>query len=434
MPPSDYDKTKTADVSTASGNPTVSKAQPVLVSDGDDSTTGTGDAIIDFAGVSDAQDIAVYDTNDNLLNYEIESLDTTSGTGVLWVYNSWVRDGTTQIKLAYGSNSANTDRQNPTATYTSEYDNVQHFNDDPLTATDSTNNNIDGNINGATSSTNSQFAKTASFDGIDDTIDFPNYTTPTGANNALTISGWFYIDSDNSDTDIQTFWRWGSGGIQIYQPSDDALTFNSSGIDPSEFGSIPIQEWLHIVVVLENTGSGTNIEIFVDGASVGTATKNLSFDYTHLKIAGNFGGRNLGGDVDEFKVFNTGLSQSSVEAEYDASPKAGQTFFNWNAAQNTSSGQTFSKTTTESATVSDDTLITAGLSVDESVSTSDSTTSTASFTRSFTNTVDASDTFTASRVLTALANETASVSDSSSVTVSYTRDQFPQLILLMQNY
>jgi len=75
-----------------------------------DSKTGNGDIVIDFSNVSDAQDIAVYDQNGNLLDYEIEDLDTTNETGVLWAYNNWVRDDSTQAQIAYGNNSANTDR------------------------------------------------------------------------------------------------------------------------------------------------------------------------------------------------------------------------------------------------------------------------------------------------------------------------------------
>jgi len=50
----------------------------------DESKTGTGDIVIDFTNISDAQDIAVYDQNGNLLDYEIESLDTAAETGVIW--------------------------------------------------------------------------------------------------------------------------------------------------------------------------------------------------------------------------------------------------------------------------------------------------------------------------------------------------------------
>jgi len=85
--------------------------------DSSEDDTGNGDIVIDFSNVADAQDVAVYDQNGNLLDYEIESLDTSAETGVLWAYNSWVRDGTTQAQLAYGNNSANTDRQNVTGTW-----------------------------------------------------------------------------------------------------------------------------------------------------------------------------------------------------------------------------------------------------------------------------------------------------------------------------
>jgi hypothetical protein len=80
-------------------------------------TDAGGDVFVDFTNISDAQDIALYDQKGNLLDYEVESLDTFNETGVLWAYNSWVRDGSEQAQLAYGKNTANTDRQNPSLTW-----------------------------------------------------------------------------------------------------------------------------------------------------------------------------------------------------------------------------------------------------------------------------------------------------------------------------
>jgi len=421
MPVGDYDRTKTADVSTASGNPTVDKAQPVIVSDGDDSTTGTGDAIIDFSGISDAQDIAVYDTNDNLLDYEIESLDTTAGTGVLWVYGSWTRDDTTQIKLAYGNNAANTDRQNQTGTWTNTGQNTvtaHHFNNNPITGFNSVNQST-GTVTG-TSSTSGQLDGAGDFDGSDDNI---RATVQPGAGSQTAVC-LINLDSNQSafDSDfIATFDSNFNSGFSL-GTRDDKFTFTIVGANRvNSITSVSTGNWVHLVGTYRD--GTTQTELWRDSSSQGTNTKSGTISPSNnVTFSQDFSGRQFDGKLDAARVFDKAVNQDWVQADYDAIPVGGQTFFSWNAASGGTGGTTFIETTTESASVSDDTLVTAGLSVDESVSTSDSTTSTASFTRSFTNTVNASDTFSVSRVLTALANETVSVSDSSSVTVSYTRD------------
>jgi len=149
-----FNRKKKVDVDSVSGSPTVSKAQPIIISGGDDSTTGNGDVVIDFSNITDERDISVFDENGNLLDYEVQSFDTTNETAVLWVYNDWVRDGTTQAQIAYGSNQANTDHQNTTGTWNHNDQNtalVQHFEGDPIQATDSSSNNNDGNVNGVSS-------------------------------------------------------------------------------------------------------------------------------------------------------------------------------------------------------------------------------------------------------------------------------------------
>lgn len=348
-----------------------------------DSETGTGDIVLDWTNISSASDIAVYDSNGNLLPYEIESFDATAETATLWAYNSWTRDDTVQASVVYGDGPASSE-ENVTGTWSNTGQNavmVQHLQDDPLTATDSTSNNNDGTVNGAVSTTG-QFDGAGSFDGTDDTIDFSTYTTPTDSGNStIAISGWYYLDQLASNKgSTQTFFRWGSSGIQIYQRNlnpDDELAFNAAGINQQLFGTIPAQEWLHIVVVLKNTGTQNSydLEIFLNGQSLGTSQDlSLSFDYTHLKIGDNFSQEDyLQGDTDEFKVFNSSISQEDIQAEYDASPKAGQVYFSQQSAE-TTQDTNLGPTATASATGAGETISITGST------TADTTTSTATAT------------------------------------------------------
>src|SRR6056297_888275 len=100
----DFEKYKKLDVRSVSGTPTISKAVPLKITSGDDSTTGTGEIVLDWTNIASEADIGIYDENDNLLDYYFESFDTTSGSeaAIIWVYRAWDQDGTTQLQIAYG--------------------------------------------------------------------------------------------------------------------------------------------------------------------------------------------------------------------------------------------------------------------------------------------------------------------------------------------
>lgn len=341
----DYNKVKKLDVDSVSGTPTVDKAVPIICVDGDDSTTGNGDIVIDFTNIADAQDIAVYDQNDNLLDYEIEELDTTNNTAVLWVYDSWVRDGTTQAQVAYGSNSANTDRQNVTGTWGNtgqNMDMVQHWQESPLSGTDSTSNNNDLTINGATSTTG-EFDGGANFDGTDD-----NATGPNDIVNTSTWTATFWLNSDVADGADTYSWyiqqeESGTGdnvnSLWVSNEAFENAQFVFSDGDSDRFqlfdeSLIRGQGWV-LVTVTFDSGSVT---AYVNGTQEGTASgaTNWGTGSNPLYVASRYDD-NLyyDGKMDELKLTEDVKSQDWAQAEYDASPKAGQIFFSQQAAETT---------------------------------------------------------------------------------------------------
>jgi len=340
MPVSDYNKEKPLEVNNNNDSgSTIGKAQPILLTDGDDSTTGTGDVVIDFSNISGAEDIAVYDQNDNLLDYEIENLDTNNNTAVLWAYNDWTRDSTVQAKVAYGNNSANTDRQNVTGTWANTGQDafmVYHLQDDPLTATDSTSNNNNGAVNGAVS-TNGQFDKAASFDGNDDFIES---NLQVGSSGIWTVSMWIKPNTVSGIFDAINLQ--GAGG-RFYAGIDNGSsnfrialgdTFRStqSNFVPST------SEWTYFVMICDGPSgqakqymNGSLVDSFSFGSNSGSSNLVLGADAKQNR-------RYWDGDIDEIKVYNRILERKEIVADYDASPKGGQTFFSQQAAQTTGGG------------------------------------------------------------------------------------------------
>ena len=78
------------------------KICPILhVRHGDQRKSGMGKIEIDFNDIDTKQDIAITDMNNNLLEYYFEEFNP-QGKADISIYNTWVRDGSNQIKLFYG--------------------------------------------------------------------------------------------------------------------------------------------------------------------------------------------------------------------------------------------------------------------------------------------------------------------------------------------
>jgi len=312
----------------------------------DDSKTGNGDIVIDFNNVSGAEDIAVYDQNNNLLDYEIESLDTSAETGVLWAYNSWVRDGTTQAQLAYGDNSANTDRQNVTATWNNTPQNaeaVYHLDGDAI---DSSGNFKDMTINGATTTSTSQLDGGLSFDGTDDDVETSDSSSPpapfTDTNSSYTV---VLSAKADSGADFDVMWY-------AQDPSTDArhgLTVNSansndvgtdilssdsqvaqSGFDLGAAG-LSVTNFHNYAVEFDGNSS---MEVFVDAATDGSSinandTGNGQPFGLRLGIYTQDGGGqpHFPGVMSFWAAFSEQKGSTWHQAHHDSTPAGGQVFF-----------------------------------------------------------------------------------------------------------
>lgn len=364
MPIGDYNREKTCEVDSINDSgSTVDKAQPIICVDGDDSTTGNGDIVIDFANISDAQDIACYDQNDNLLDYEIEELDTTNNTAVIWVYNSWTRDDTAQLKVAYGDNSANTDRQNVTGTWGNTGQNTEaayHLDESSGSTIDSTSNNRDSvTTTGTTFNVNGVFDGARGFDGSDDGIEF-------GSNSEYNYSEVTVVVSINADAlstgTSQTIVGADEGSFEGYKivadNDSDTLIFSFFGGGATkQVTSSTISTGTNYILAFTVDQANSVGELFLDSTSQGTA----SGQYDLANGDDNFGigfspfqdGRYFDGVIDEVRVHSEKKSNTWIQAEYDASPKAGQVFFSQQAAETT--------TPTVNQTVSD------GLTFNENV-------------------------------------------------------------------
>jgi hypothetical protein len=344
---SEYDHEKELVVASVSGTPTVSKAQPIYLSGGDDSQTGTGPVVLDWTGINGPSDIAVYDESGNLLDYEIEELDTTNETGVLWVYNDWVRDGTVQAQVAYGNGSEDRSMagtgSNPWGNTGETPTVVQHLQDSPLAATDSSPNGNDGQVKGVGSLSDGEFGSGAgSFDGVDDKIQDADEATFGSGYSSITLAGWLRTTgSDEVPMGMEEDSNGDNANIYITTAGEARFEVRDGANKPNIVSAAAVNDgsW-HFIV---GGWDGSEFELFVDGESEGTNTVSNTISDQPWNIGNGgaqviSGGRDYTGDFDEFKVYQSRVTSAWVQAEYDASAKAGQIFFSQNAATSTNGG------------------------------------------------------------------------------------------------
>lgn len=341
----DWNRVKPIEVTSTSNTPTISRAQPLKITSGDDSTTGTGEIVIDWSNISSKSDIVVLDENGNILDYYFEKFDTSNQVAVIWVYRDWIRDGTVQVQVAYGNGP--TENEAYPSTVFDKDSTLQAkwlLNEDPSGPVpqwrDRTSNGNDGETHGLMETYNKQPGIVNSswdFDGYDDYVEVHSSSS---LDNIQAISLWFkseradqkesIIDHYNGNTDrwilfggynfqvVPALWTW-AHGFQL--ESDNDLDGDNT--------------WHHIVIIW----TGSKAQMYIDGTLQSMESSNNPF------AEGIGGSMNIAADlhdyypqdyfaglIDNISIHNSSLSVDTIQAKYDAtqnnpdffSQKAGQ--------------------------------------------------------------------------------------------------------------
>jgi len=328
----------------------------------EDSINAGGFIGYDSSTVTDAQDVAFYDQNDTLLPYELENpgdLGSSSTEVTAWVYRSYTRDDSNQVKFAYGNNSQNVDRQDVEGTWNNTGQNaamVQHLNQDFL---DSTSNNRDyTNVTGTTDSTG-QFNGAKNFDGADDDAVQGSFGTWS---NGYTMTFFFKTDTDitqqSVDETLTAKYPDSSAGefyFRLNGNNNDLrldIPFVEGGVVSTSTTPSP-NTWYHAALTYDG---GSTYRLYLDAVEEGVNTSGSSPTDTNTDIylGSNLGSNYWDGDIDHHNFFLSEAKSSDwVQADYDASPKAGQVFFTQDAAQDTAGALT--ATVTDSFDLTEDT-------------------------------------------------------------------------------
>ena len=339
----------------------INKVQPVILTCGDDSTNGTGEIVIDCSRVDGREAVDFSNSTGHRKSFEWESFNLTNSTtgyheAVAWIHGDWLRDNTTQLKVHYGDGSTVENGANPWGEAGVNAVMVQHLNESPMTqgdtVFDSSPNGNDGTwetgSDGQDKSTTGEFDGAASFDGTNDYINGPSDSTISQIINddTGTVVAWAGVGTI-SQSDTYAFDYGGNGFSLIYGYDTDKWEMFSGNPATSVDISTVSDTSSHL---LGFTADNQNITTYFDGTSQNTGTVELGdgdIDSGWTLGESGAGAANWEGVQSEVRVYSDSKGSNWWQADYDASPKAGQTFFSWSGAESTGTKPVFNSVSTE---------------------------------------------------------------------------------------
>lgn len=251
-----------------------------------------------------------------------------ASAGVVDVYNDGVFDGIDTVLDIYDGGKFNPP-ENGGSPVDPDLVLWYQFLDDTTPTPDSTSNNNDGVVDGASwgSETNAgQVIYYYSFDGVNDNIESQS-NSGVGAINPRTISLWVRRDSTNAN---QVIWSTGAQSANNqYQLFYSANTRNISlGINGSTATWNDViaddTEWHLVTIVSELNGQLDETTLYINGASEGvpdsaTGGSNIPNTTASPIFLGQTitGGAPWDGLLSDFRIFNTNKSAAAVQAIYD---------------------------------------------------------------------------------------------------------------------
>jgi regulation of enolase protein 1 (concanavalin A-like superfamily) len=261
-------------------------------------------------------------TGTNVLPFEVESYDPTSGAVVYWVQTPTVsHTADTALYVFYGNASVTTDQSNKTAVWDSDYVGVWHFsNGTTLSGADSTSHAYSLTNNNNTGATSGQIDGAASFNGSSNYLSNSSVSIASGS--SITVSFWNYVTSPNSQGSF-AFTIGGSDDpdrISAAVPWTNNTLYwdygaSSSGRVSTGYGSY-LGSWTH--VVLKYDASSSTHYIYLNGS---LATSNVNSSSPQAAQTGIDIGEWLSyfenGKIDEFRVSNIARSGGWITAEYN---------------------------------------------------------------------------------------------------------------------
>ena len=265
-----------------------------------------------FNWSNNGSDIRFTNSTDDLLNFWIESWNSSGQEAVIWVNVTYLENNTnTTIYMYYGNPSAESE-SDINATFIRIVDGLiasWHFDEESGDiAYDSSGNDYDGTIYGATR-VDGKFGKALDYDGSDDYVDCGDITYST----AYSAEAW-----------IKTTFT-GTGGIVVNNGNNRFNLLMAGGqVQFSDFGSNGVKttgtyndgNWHHVVGIREDT----MWNLYIDGVvpDLGASLTGLGWSGTATRIGCVYSGyKHFGGIIDEVRIYNRTLTSEEISDLYN---------------------------------------------------------------------------------------------------------------------
>lgn len=197
------------------------------------------------------------------------------------------------------------------------------------TAQDSSANDNDGNISGATWQTEDLCldGKCLFFDGADDLVTVTNSDTidfDAGLSDEVTFLAWIRVNSDGENNVGQVFSKGASTYLRVTNEGADGLADLEASLDLATndatlaiSNAITLNRWHHVAFSYSDDGDD-EITVYVDAVNKGSSTNgdgSPAGDANDLLVGGS-SAANFHGFVDEFKVYPYERSSDAIKTDF----------------------------------------------------------------------------------------------------------------------
>jgi hypothetical protein len=196
-----------------------------------------------------------------------------------------------------------------------------------VTAYDSTANNNDGTIYGASWVTPGRFGRALSFDGVDDYVDCGNDAS-LKITSALTVEAWINWDTFGGDSGgyAMVSKGWYDEGFMLYQNTSSPYNrvrgrvVTSNGVE-YVLSTTPLVAgtWYHVAMVYD----GSYLKLYINGVLEHSESATGSIRWPHaipqhcyLGTTYNAAGPKFDGKIDEVRIWDGALTAAQIEDSY----------------------------------------------------------------------------------------------------------------------
>jgi len=285
---------------------------------------------------SAGQDIRIALPTKELLSYEIQSINSTTGELIVWAKMPTI-DNLSKVFVYFDNPLAN-DAQNVADVWSNGYEGVWHLNQTTGTGNFILDSTANGNnvapqnspILGATG----KIGKAITFDGVDQELTVANPTLPIG-NSSYTLEAWTISAGNNNGGII----GWGD----FTQPFDVSNAFNMdtsiterlrntwrlNRLESADLGDLT-SAFHHVIANFDSTIPTNVRKLFLDGVKVAedepgsvnvTDTSNFAIGRTDLGVP-----LFMDGTLDEVRVSNIARTQDYITTQFN-NQNAPNTFY-----------------------------------------------------------------------------------------------------------